>query len=104
MIRIRYLRVGKKKQPFFKIVVVQKEQAASSGRFIEDLGFYNPIKKEKSLKKERINYWLKQGAKPSDSIHNLFVKEGIVDSSKIAVHKKKKKEEEKKEEAVDKKS
>lgn len=104
MIRIRYLRAGKKKQPFFKIVVVQKGQAASSGRFIEDLGFYNPLKKEKSLKKERIDYWLKQGAKPSDSIHNFFAKEGIINSPKIALHKKKKKNEAKREGAVDKSS
>ena len=90
MLRIRLFRVGKKNQPFFKIVVIDKRQPPRSGQFIEQVGFYNPLKKEKNLNKERIQYWLSVGAQPSVTIHNLLVSEGILDSKKIPKHSKKK--------------
>lgn len=97
MLTIRLLRQGKRNQPFFKIVVVDKRNAPKSGKFIEEVGFYNPITKEKRLKVERIKYWLSKGVKTSDTVHNLLVKEGIIKGKKIPVHsfKKSKKEENK---------
>ena len=97
MLVIRLLRVGKKNQPSFKIVVTDKKNPPRGGRFIEEVGFYNPLTKEKVLKKERIQYWLQQGVQPSATVHNLLVKEGILEGKKIPVHKKSKKKEEKKE-------
>ena len=94
MLVIRLLRVGKKNQPSFKIVVTDKKNPPRGGRFVEQVGFYNPLTKEKILKKERIQYWLGQGVKPSDTVHNLLVKEGILEGKKISVHKKPKKKEE----------
>lgn len=88
MIVIRFLRVGKKNQPSFKIVVTDKRRPPRGGRFIEELGFYNPLKKEKVLKPERIKYWLSVGAKPSDTVYNLLVSEKIIEGKKISVHKK----------------
>jgi small subunit ribosomal protein S16 len=93
MLVIRLFRVGKKNQPFFKIVVIDKRKATNKGRFVEEVGFLNPLTKEKILKKERIEYWLSVGAKPSETLHNLLVKEGIVEGKKISKHKKAKKKE-----------
>jgi small subunit ribosomal protein S16 len=90
MLSIRLVRAGKKHQPFFKIIVADKKRSASSSSFIEDLGFYNPKTKEKKIKADRVKYWLSQGAKASDTIHNLLVNSKVIDAKKIAVHKKKK--------------
>ena len=99
MLVIRFFRVGKKNQPFFKIVVTDRKNAPRGGRFVEELGFWNSLKKEKVLKKERIKYWISVGAKPSDSVHNLLIREKVLEGKKIPVHKTKKeaKKEEKKE-------
>lgn len=95
MLSIRFLRIGKKNQPSYKIVVVDKRRSPKSGKFIEQLGFYNPITKEKGVKKERAQYWLSKGAQPSDTVYNLLIREGVVEGKKIAVHstKQRKKEE-----------
>ena len=94
MLVIRLFRVGKKNQPSFKIVVTDKRKPPRAGRFVEEVGFYNPLTKEKVLKGERIKYWLSVGAKPSNTVYNLFVSEKIMDGKKIDVHKKPKKKEE----------
>ncbi len=99
MLVIRLLRVGKKNQPSFKIVVTEKQNPPRGGRFVEEVGFYNPVTKQLVLKKERAQYWLERGAQPSDTIHNLLIKEGVLQAEKISVHKKPKKKEEKKEKA-----
>jgi len=100
MLRIRFFRVGKKNQPAFKIVVTNKRNPPRGGRFVEEVGFWNPLTKEKVLRKDRIEYWLSVGAKPSESVYNLLVSEKIIEGKKIPVHKKKKEEkEEKKEES-----
>ena len=92
MLVIRFFRVGKKNQPSFKIVVTDKRKPPRGGRFVEEVGFYNPLTKEKILQRERIKYWLSKGAKPSDTVHNLLVSEKILEGKKIALHKKSKKE------------
>lgn len=95
MLAIRLFRVGKKNQPSFKIVVTDKRKPPRAGRFIEEVGFWNPLTKEKVLKKERILYWLSVGAKPSPTVYNLLVSEKIIEGKKIPVHKKGKEEKEK---------
>jgi small subunit ribosomal protein S16 len=91
MLIIRLFRVGKKNQPSFKIVVTDKRKPPRAGRFVEEVGFYNPLTKEKVLKGERIKYWLSVGAEPSSTVHNLLIKEKIIESKKTPVHKKSKK-------------
>ncbi|MBL7142074.1 MAG: 30S ribosomal protein S16 [Candidatus Pacebacteria bacterium] len=91
MLVIRLLRTGKKNQPSFKIVVVEKEKSSTSGRYIEEVGFYNPLTKEKKLKAERIKYWISVGAHPSETIHNMLISQKIIEGKKIALHKKSKK-------------
>jgi len=95
MLVIRFLRTGKKNQPSFKLVVVEKTRSSTSGRFVQELGFYNPLTKEKVLKRDRIKYWLSIGAQPSDTVHNLLVSEKIIEREKIPKHKKQKSEKEK---------
>lgn len=92
MLVIRFFRIGKKNQPSFKIVVTDKRNPPRGGRFVEEVGFYNPLTKERLIKKERIKYWLQKGAKPSKTCHNLLIKEGILKEPKIPAHKKPKKE------------
>jgi small subunit ribosomal protein S16 len=92
MLRIRFLRVGKKNQPSFKIVVINTKRAPQSGKFIEEVGFYNPLTKEVVLKKERILYWLSKGVKTSAVVHNLLVSKRIIEGSKIPLFSPKKKE------------
>jgi len=88
MLVIRLFRVGKKNQPAFKIVVADKKNPPKAGRFVEEVGFWNPLTKEKVLKADRVKYWLSVGAKPSATLHNLLVKEKIIAGKKIPKHKK----------------
>jgi len=99
MLVIRLTRAGKKNQPSFKIIVTEKENPPRGGRFVEEVGFYNPLTKERAIKAERVQYWIEKGAQPSDTVHNMLVKQGILKEKKIAVHKKAKKGEEKAAEA-----
>jgi small subunit ribosomal protein S16 len=96
MLMIRLFRVGKKNQPAFKIIVTDKRNPPRGGKFVEEVGFWNPLTKEKILKSERIKYWLSVGAQPSASVYNILVEEKIIEGKKIPKHKKKKEEKEKK--------
>ena len=98
MLVIRLFRVGKKNQPSFKMVVTDKKRPTRAGRFLEEVGFWNPLTKEKVLKKERILHWISVGAKPSASLHNLLISEKIIEGKKIPKHKKPKEREKPKEE------
>jgi small subunit ribosomal protein S16 len=93
MLVIRLFRVGKKNQPSFKIVVTDKRNSPRGGRFVEQVGFYNSLNKEKRIIVDRMKYWLSVGAKPSDTVYNLLIQEKIIEGKKIAVHKKSKKKE-----------
>lgn len=99
MLVIRLFRAGKKHQPFFKIVVTDKRRPPKGGRFAEELGFLNPLTKENKINADRAKYWISKGAKPSDTVYNLLLKEKVLEGKKIPVHKKSKKTEEKPAEA-----
>ena len=79
MIRIRLRRMGKKKQPSYRVVVADLE-APRDGRFIEIIGFYNPRDDPPTIeiKADRAQYWLSQGAQPSDPAARLLRKVGIL--------------------------
>lgn len=83
MLMIRLIRIGKKNYPSFRLVLTEKRTPPRGGKFIEILGSYNSRKKIIDLKKERIEYWLSQGAKPSDTAHNILVSQGIIKGEKI---------------------
>jgi small subunit ribosomal protein S16 len=77
-IRIRLTRRGAKKKPFYRIVVASSE-APRDGRFIEILGTYNPLVDPAivTIKAERLQYWVQQGAKPTDTVRSLIRKQNI---------------------------
>jgi len=92
MLVIRLSRFGKKKMPFYRIVVAEKK-AAVSGKYIEKIGHYNPLVNppEIFVDKEKAQKWLKQGAKPSDTVWNLLVEAGVLKGKIVTQRKKKKK-------------
>jgi small subunit ribosomal protein S16 len=79
MVRIRLRRTGKKKQPSYRVVVADSE-SPRDGRFIENIGFYNPRTDPMTfeIKADRALYWLSQGAQPSDAVARLLRKKGIL--------------------------
>ena len=80
MVRLRLRRVGRKKQPSFRIVAAEKE-APRDGRFLEIVGFYNARTEPETitLKEDRIYEWLKNGAQPSDAVERIFRTAGVYD-------------------------
>ncbi|MBN1231888.1 MAG: 30S ribosomal protein S16 [Candidatus Coatesbacteria bacterium] len=76
---IRLRRQGKRVQPFYRVVVADQRNK-SDGRFIEILGYYNPISKGKyevKFEDERCIYWLSQGANPTETVHSLMKNSGL---------------------------
>ncbi len=87
MLTIRLFRVGRKNQPSFKIVVTDKRKSSTRGRFVEEVGVYNPLTKQRNLKGDRVKYWMSQGAKPSATVYNMLVTDKVVEGRKIPKHK-----------------
>ena len=73
MLKIRLKKYGRKNQPCYRIVAVDS-RAKRDGRVLEELGFYNPITKETTLKITRITDRLKQGAQLTETVHNILLK------------------------------
>jgi small subunit ribosomal protein S16 len=75
MLTIRLRRMGSSKKPFFRVVVTEARTARESS-FVENVGTYNPRSKpaQVNINKARIEHWLKQGAKPSDTVRTLLAK------------------------------
>ena len=78
MLRIRLRRTGKIHQPSYRVVVAD-QRAKRDGDFVEVLGHYNPRSHQKvfEVNQERVAHWLSVGAQPSDTVHRLFVSQGI---------------------------
>ena len=70
--------MGSKKNPFYRIVVADI-RAPRDGKFIEEIGYYNPLTEPKVVKvdAEKVNKWIKNGAKPTDTVHRLFKENGV---------------------------
>jgi len=94
MLTIRLLRIGKKKQPSYKVIVTDKRNSPSAGRFIEEIGFYNPITKDRRIDANKAKYWISKGATISDTVYNILVTDKVIEGSKIPKHKASKKTEE----------
>jgi len=77
MVTIRLARHGSKKNPFYHITVAEKS-AGRDGRFVERLGFYNPVAKggeeELRVNVERVQYWVSVGAQPTDKVKRLVTR------------------------------
>jgi len=73
VLTIRLARIGKKKHPFYRVVVTEKTRPRN-GRFVEIVGTYDPLKKPAGvqLNQERVQYWLGKGAQPSDTVRSFL--------------------------------
>src|SRR3989344_4005898 len=85
MLMIRFQRIGRTNDPAFRIVVLEKERAAKAGNIVELLGTYNPRSKALTLNEERVKHWIKMGAQPTGSIHNLLVNKKVIEGKKVNV-------------------
>lgn len=78
MVTIRLARGGAKKRPFYQVVVAD-HRSARNGRFIERVGFFNPLAREHEerihLERDRIQYWITQGARPSERVAHLLAQQ-----------------------------
>lgn len=90
MLKIRLQRIGRKNDPSFRAVLTDSKNSTKSGRFLEILGTYNPKAGEKNLNADRIKYWMGQGAKCSDTMHNFLIHDKVIEGKKINVLPKKK--------------
>ncbi|VEF48430.1 30S ribosomal protein S16 [Bacillus freudenreichii] len=79
-VKIRLKRIGAKKSPFYRIVVADS-RSPRDGRIIEEVGTYNPVANPAivDINEENALKWLQDGAKPSDTVRNLFSKQGIME-------------------------
>lgn len=78
-------RVGRKKEALFRVVLMEHSYAAKSGKAHEILGWYDPRFNKSEIKADRVKHWISNGAKPSDSMHNLLINKGIITGKKINV-------------------
>ena len=79
MVKIRLRRMGKKKSPFYRIVVADS-RSPRDGRFIEEVGYYNPMTNPAEIKvnEEKVQEWLKNGAQPTETVKSILTKTGII--------------------------
>ncbi|MBI2484963.1 30S ribosomal protein S16 [Candidatus Uhrbacteria bacterium] len=81
MLTLRLSRIGKRKQPYFRLIAVEKGKDPW-GTNVEILGTYDPRSKAQTFNTERVSYWLGKGAQPSDRVHNMLVDLKLLESKK----------------------
>jgi small subunit ribosomal protein S16 len=79
MVKIRLRRMGAHKKPFYRVVVADA-RSSRDGKFIEELGYYNPMTDPADIKldSEKAKKWLENGAQPTETVRGLFKKAGIL--------------------------
>lgn len=79
MVKIRLRRMGAKKAPFYRIVVADSRYPRD-GRFIEEVGYYNPMTEPATIKveEEKVQKWLASGAQPTETVKSILTKSGII--------------------------
>ena len=84
MVKIRLRRMGAKKAPFYRIVVADSRYPRD-GRFIEEIGFYDPMTEPATVKvdADKAKEWIKNGAQPTDTVKSLLKKNGVLDAGGI---------------------
>lgn len=80
MVKIRLRRMGTKKNAFYRVVVADS-RSPRDGRFIEELGYYNPLTDPATIKinEEQAKKWIADGAQPTETVRSIFKKSGIID-------------------------
>jgi small subunit ribosomal protein S16 len=83
-VKIRMKRLGAKKSPYYRIVVADSRRARN-GRFIEELGYYNPLSNPRmfSVNADRVKDWIQVGATPSDTVARLFKEYSVLESTGV---------------------
>ena len=78
-VKIRLRRMGAKKAPFYRVIVAD-ERSPRDGKFIDEIGYYNPLTNPAEIKinAEKAEAWLKNGAQPTETVKSLLKKSGIV--------------------------
>ena len=78
-VKMRLRRMGAKKAPFYRVVVAD-ERSPRDGRFIDEIGYYNPLTNPAEIKidAEKAEKWLNNGAQPTETVKSLLKKSGIV--------------------------
>jgi small subunit ribosomal protein S16 len=91
MVSIRLSRIGKKGEPSYRIIALDKRKDPW-GDYLEDLGYYNPLTNPFTLnvKAERLKYWISKGAQPSSTLHNLLIEAKVIEGQKVRIGKPKK--------------
>lgn len=79
-VKIRLKRMGAKKKPFYRIVVADS-RSPRDGKFIEEIGYYNPVVEPKviNINEEKALKWLNEGAKATDTVNKLFKDNGVIE-------------------------
>ena len=78
MLKLRLTRIGRKKQPVYRLVIME-HTTRRDGRPIELVGYYNPLTKESKFKVEKIQKWLSYGVQPTETVYQLLKKAKIVE-------------------------
>lgn len=84
MLAIKLKRIGRRHQPSYRIVVAEK-RSKLGGEPVEDIGHYNPFSKTFAVKADRAAHWIKMGAQPTVTVHNLLVRNKIVEGGTVPV-------------------
>jgi len=82
---IRLQRIGRTNDPSFRVVLTDRRNSPKSRNFVEILGTMNAKTGKPALEADRIKHWLKMGAKPSPSMHNLLISEKVIEGKKLNV-------------------
>ncbi|MCR1933928.1 30S ribosomal protein S16 [Clostridium tepidum] len=77
-VKMRLRRMGSKKAPFYRVVIADS-RSPRDGRFVEEIGYYNPLTEPSTIKldEEKVQTWIKNGAQPTDTVKKLIEKAGI---------------------------
>lgn len=78
MLKLRLTRIGRKKQPVYRLVIIE-QSSRRDGRPVDQVGYYNPLTKESNFQVEKIQKWLSYGVKPSETVYQLLKKAKIVE-------------------------
>jgi small subunit ribosomal protein S16 len=92
MLKIRLQRIGRHKEPHYRVVVIEVTRGPKSSDYIEELGSYNPKAGLVLIKADRAQYWISVGAQASDTVHNMLVKNKVIDAPvrKVVINKNRK--------------
>lgn len=85
MLMMRLQRVGRKNEPSYRVVVVDKRTGPKSNKHVDHIGFYNPKLGTIEIDGEKAKYWLSKGVQASGTVHNMLVTKKIIDAKKVNV-------------------